>query len=97
MKVFLSILVFISLCFGDAFDDGVKAAESGDLKKAIELFTLATNQGNADAQYNLGVMYANGQGLKQDYKKAKDLFGKACDAGIQLGCDYYKDLNQKGY
>ena len=45
------------------------------------------------ACYNLGVSYKNGQGVKQNLKKAKDYYGKACDLGIQQGCDMYKKLN----
>ena len=48
-------------------------------------------------QYNLGVFYANGEGVKQDYFKAKEWFGKACDGGVQLGCNNYKKLNEQGY
>jgi TPR repeat protein len=29
-------------------------------------------------------MYVNGQGVKQDYFKAKELFGKACDGGYAI-------------
>ena len=42
-------------------------------------------------------MYAKGEGVRQDYKKAKEWFGKACDGGYQKGCDNYKILNQQGY
>ena len=35
---------------------------------------LAAEQGNADAQDNLGVMYANGKGVPQDYKIAVKWF-----------------------
>ena len=45
------------------------------------------------ACYNLGVSYKKGQGVKQNLKKAKDYYGKACDLGIQQGCDMYKKLN----
>jgi TPR repeat protein len=31
---------------------------------------LPDDQGHAKAQTNLGVMYANGEGVPQDYKKA---------------------------
>ena len=31
---------------------------------------MAAEQGDAAAQHNLGVMYANGQGVAQDYVKA---------------------------
>ncbi|NLK41150.1 MAG: sel1 repeat family protein, partial [Planctomycetes bacterium] len=38
-------------------------------------------QGHAAAQYNLGVMYANGQGVPQDYKEAVKWFRKAAEQG----------------
>ena len=34
-----------------------------------ELYTLSANQGDARAQYNLGVCYGNGDGVEQDMKK----------------------------
>lgn len=42
-------------------------------------------------------MYANGQGVKQDKKRAKTLFGKACDGQENDGCKNYKILNEQGY
>ena len=41
-------------------------------------------------------MYANGEGVRQNYKIAKEWFGKACDNGLQQGCDAYRELNQVG-
>jgi hypothetical protein len=38
--------------------------------EAAKWFRLAADQGNADAQYNLGVAYANGQGVPQNYAEA---------------------------
>ena len=49
------------------------------------------------AQNNLGFMYENGQVVKQDKKVAKELYRKACNNGLQEGCDAYKILNQQGY
>ena len=97
MKIFLSLLTFICICFGDVFEDGIKAFESSNYTKAYELFKTPAEQGNANAQYNLGVMYYSGEGVKQNYKKAKELFGIACDGGFQSGCKNYKILNQQGY
>ena len=50
-------------------------------------------QGNAQAQFNLGVRYYNGQGVRQNYKIAKEWFGKACDNGLQQSCDAYRTLD----
>jgi uncharacterized protein len=49
------------------------------------------------AQYNLGAMYARGQGVPQDFAQAFDWFGKAADHGnadaqVSLG-----ELYAEGY
>jgi len=41
-----------------------------DAKRAIILYSLAAEQGHASAQFNLGVMYLNGNGTKPDIKRA---------------------------
>jgi len=60
------------------------------------LFQKACDDGIAKGCNNLGVMYYNGQGVKQDFAKAKELYGKACDMGLQIGCDNYRKLNERG-
>jgi len=49
---------------------------------------------SAFACNNLGIMYLNGLGTRQNLDKAKDYFGKACDLGIQIGCDNYKNVGK---
>src|SRR6516164_1463529 len=41
----------------------------------------ATNEGNAEAMFNLGLLYANGQGVTQDYVSAREWYEKAADEG----------------
>jgi TPR repeat protein len=41
-----------------------------DYKSARQWFHKAAEQGNANAQFNLGVMYAKGVGVPQDYVQA---------------------------
>ena len=41
-----------------------------DYKTVIKWYTLAAEQGYADAQYNLALMYFNSYGIQQDYVKA---------------------------
>ncbi len=45
-----------------------------------DLRRLASS-GNAAAEYSLGLRYASGDGVKQDYREAVGLFLKAADAG----------------
>jgi TPR repeat protein len=42
---------------------------------------LAANQGHASAQCNLGVFYANGNGVAQSYEKTFELFTLAANQG----------------
>ncbi|MBE9589341.1 tetratricopeptide repeat protein, partial [Moraxella sp. K1630] len=50
--------------------------------QAIEWYTKSANQGYAEAQYNLGVMYYNGHGIKQDYQKAFEWHSKSASQGF---------------
>lgn len=68
-----------------------------DYSQAFNWFQKSANQDYAEAQYNLGLMYENGQGVRQNKVTAKELFGRACAKGNQLGCDNYRILNQQGY
>ena len=52
-------------------------------KKAIEWYEKAAEQGDAEAQYNLGVMYENGQGVDVNYKKAIEWYEKAAEQGLR--------------
>lgn len=39
----------------------------------------AAQQGNPFAQHNLALMYATGQGVRQDFHKAKEWYEKAAE------------------
>ena len=58
-------------------DYGVKK----DWQKAIEWYTKAAEQGYAEAQYTLGMRYAEGKGVKQDWQKAIEWYTKAAEQG----------------
>jgi len=51
-----------------------------DVGQAMEWFQKAANQGYADAQYSLGLMYAS-RGVAQDDRQAVAWFQKAADQG----------------
>ena len=48
----------------------------------MKWYTLAAKQGYASAQYNLGVMYAIGKGVPQNYKSAVKWFKLASKQGV---------------
>ncbi|HHF6569470.1 TPA: tetratricopeptide repeat protein [Haemophilus influenzae] len=130
-----SVFSFQSTAWADTpeqqFQQGSTAYEQSDYQTAFKLWLPMAEQGDANVQFNLGVMYAKGQGVKQDdfeavkwFRKAaeqghakaqailgfsyllgergvqvnkslaKEWFGKACDNGEQVGCEYYGKLNR---
>ncbi len=52
------------------FDEGDAAYHRGDYATALREWRPLAEQGDASAQFNLGVMYENGQGVPQDYVQA---------------------------
>lgn len=81
-KMLLVLLLGVSLCFGSTFDDGFKAYDNGNYKKAFELFMKSENHGNVRVQTVLGLMHANGLGVKQDYTKAFEWYSKSANQGV---------------
>ena len=63
------------------FQNGVAAYDSGDYATALREWTPLAEQGDADAQYNLGLMYANGEGVPQDYSTAVKWWSLAAEQG----------------
>ena len=51
-------------------DEGVAAYKRGDYATALREWRPLAKQGNAKAQFVLGVMYDKGRGVPQDYAKA---------------------------
>jgi TPR repeat protein len=63
---------------------------------ALRLWHPLANQGDASAQFNLGLMYVKGQGVPLDYAEAVKWFRKAADQGrgraqFYLGLIYDND------
>jgi len=64
------------------FREGAEAYDRGDYKIALEEFRKAAKQGNASAQYRLGRMYADGEGVSKDNTEAAKWFRKAAEQGF---------------
>ena len=81
-------------------EDAVAAYQIRDYGTAFSKFKNAAAQGNSEAQKNLGVMYTNGQGVKQDYAEAVRWYMLAAalgnaDAQANLGVLYYNGQGVK--
>ena len=54
---------------------------SKDLAEAVKWYRLAAEQGDADAQVELGLCYRKGIGVQKDLAEAKRWFQKAAKQG----------------
>ncbi len=99
MRRILAGLVLILTLTGAAvagpFEDGMAAHERSDYATALRLWRPMAEQGHADAQHNLGVMYGKGQGVPQDYAEAVKWYRLAAAQGVamtqlELGLKYAK-------
>ena len=64
----------------EAFRLGFNAYKQGDKTTAVEALTYAAEKGHAGAQWKLGRMYAEGDGLAKDDVKAFEMFSEVADA-----------------
>ena len=96
-RILVLLVVLFSIGFSeDLIESGNEAYDKGDYQKAAQLYQKACDSGAAFGCSNLGLLYKNGQGVRQDFSTAKQYYGKACDLGFQIGCNWYRKLNERG-
>jgi TPR repeat protein len=84
MKLFILSTLFLSALSSPAlagFDEGVAAYQSGDLPLAVKEFRAAAEAGNADAQFNMALMYERGIGVSKDEQESVVWYRKAAEQG----------------
>lgn len=79
--------------FADAFEDAMAAYQRGDYETAFRLTKGLAERGDAVAQYQLGTMYLNGEGTRQNAAEATKWFRLAADqcdprAQLSIGISY---------
>ena len=68
------------------YEQGEAFYNNKEYDKAVELYKKACDGGKMSGCFNLGIMYASGNGVEKDFKKAAELLKKACDGGEMFGC-----------
>lgn len=63
------------------YERGVAAANRGNFEMAVRLWRYAADQGDAKAQYNLGVAYARGIDIVKDHSEALKWLHRAAEQG----------------
>ncbi|WP_291323624.1 tetratricopeptide repeat protein [Desulfonatronospira sp.] len=95
---FLVIMFFwIQPGWGLDLEEAHEAYKSGNWEQAAELYKPLAEQGDDQAQNNLGELYSRGAGVKRDYKKAMELFYLSAEQGnayaqTNLGLHYSQGL-----
>ena len=86
------------------FKEAAAAYQAGDYSQAFRLFQQFADRGDAMAQNNLGMLYAEGLGVAQDYQQAKAWWQKvlaqpntADNTQIKKYANYYlQELKKAG-
>jgi len=82
-KIFIMILLTLGLFAGD-FKQAVEDYNGGNYIKALNTFYELAKANDAKAQYNVGLIYANGKGVKKDLSKAQRWYEKSAKQGNGL-------------
>ena len=67
-----------------------------DSSQVADLYKQACDGGDATACNALGVMYSDGNGVREDPSRATDLFRTACDGGEAWGCYNLGSSHEEG-
>ena len=76
-----ALLLSVGTTRADQLEEALAANARFEYPKALRMLRSLADQGNAKAQYNLGLMYRDGQGIAQNYAEAAELFRLAAEQG----------------
>lgn len=97
---FLICSVFPKLSYAGPLEDANTAIKNGDFKKACELLQPLAEEGNEEAQTQLGTNYIYGQGVERDINRGLFLITRAANQGYEaarrIAFKVYLDLVNRG-
>src|SRR5687767_6765624 len=76
----LAMVCFVVPAWAD-YQAGMEAYGRGDYAKALREWQPLAEQGDASAQFYLGLLYENGDGVSRDFAKARQWYEKAAAQG----------------
>jgi hypothetical protein len=82
----MSTLALLAVLAGPAvadFQQGLDAYQRGDMAAALQAWLPDAERSDANAQYNVGLIYARGgEGVPRDYLRAAEWYRKAAEQGV---------------
>jgi uncharacterized protein len=92
LSISIGLLLTVGTVWAGPLEDATAANTRGDHATALKTFQSLAAQGNAEAQNNLGELYAKGQGVPQDYAQARQWYEKAAAQGNALAQNNLAEL-----
>jgi uncharacterized protein len=85
-------LVVVGTANSGPFEDGIAAYKRGDYATALKLFRPLGEQGDAKAQFKIGLMYELGEGVTQDYAESEKWYRRSAEQGVANAQDALGDM-----
>ncbi len=99
MRFFLIATLLVGSLWANGFGKGMKEYRKGNFKEAFKIWEPLANNGEAGVQYYVATLYYTGKGVKQDIKKAIELYKLSAKNGCALSvhkletvCQEHKDI-----
>jgi len=96
LKLLIATLVVTPFVYAASLNDGLRAINGGKFKEAYAILKPIAEEGNSQAQYNLGVMYRDGYGVKENCELSKKWFLESAKQGDVNAQYNYARLHNAG-
>ena len=93
----LALVLLVQPASAGQYEDASAAYHRKDYQTAIKLWKPLAEQGDAKAQYGLGVLDAKGRGVPRNYAKAVKWFYKAAEQGYAKAQNNLGVMYEKGW
>jgi len=96
MRLFFLLLLALPLAAAADFESGLAAARAGDYDAALREWQPLAEEGNVEAQFNLGLLYENGLGVPQDGATAALWYRRAAEQNDRMAQAYLGEMYAQG-
>ena len=93
---FLWILLLSAGLYAGDFEEAVENYRQGNYIKALDTFYVLAKEGDPKAQFNVGLIYANGKGVNKDTYQAMGWYKKPPSRTIRRHSTTWRSSLPKG-
>ena len=95
----LALVAFVFLAAAPApadFQTALSAYKAGDFKSAYNEWLPLAENGSAEAQFNIGLMFDRGEGREQDFKRAVEWYVRSAENDFARGQFRLGEMHETG-